>query len=258
MMQKLTRPALTAILLLAMGVGAVVAQEHGSPSAAPSSSASSAEAAQPSEAQAAKPENAGGKTSNEQHGGGANGNVAQILAENTERAAHGASKWGAYFGIGPDATFAISLAVNFAGIVALFYLLFKSKLPQMFRERTAAIQKGIREAEAASSDASRRLSNIEARLDTLDSEVADIRASAEKEASAEEARIRAVSEEDKRKVVEAAETEITAIARNARRELKSYAASLAVELAANHIKVDESTDHALVSEFVEQLGKDGK
>ena len=60
------------------------------------------------------------------------------------------------------------------------------------------------------------------------------------------------------KVVQAAEAEIAAIARNARRELKSYAASLAVDLASRKIRVDEPTDHALVREFVDQLGKDGK
>ena len=75
---------------------------------------------------------------------------------------------------------------------------------------------------------------------------------------AEEARIRQAAEEDKHKVVQAAETEIAAIARNARRELKSYAASLAVDLASRKIRVDEPTDQALVREFVDQLGKDGK
>ena len=61
-----------------------------------------------------------------------------------------------------------------------------------------------------------------------------------------------------RRMVEAAEAEIEAIARNARRELKGYAASLAVDLAARKIQVDDPTDHALVREFVDQLGKDGK
>ena len=54
------------------------------------------------------------------------------------------------------------------------------------------------------------------------------------------------------------ETEVTAIARNARRELKSYAATLAVDLASRKIKVDDTTDQALLREFVGQLGKDGK
>src|SRR5664280_1407497 len=48
------------------------------------------------------------------------------------------------------------------------------------------------------------------------------------------------------------------IARDARRELKTYAATLAVDLASRKIKVDEPTDQALLREFVGQLGKDGK
>jgi len=40
--------------------------------------------------------------------------------------------------------------------------------------------------------------------------------------------------------------------------LKGYAAALAVDLASRKIKVDEPTDKALVREFVDQLGKDGK
>jgi F-type H+-transporting ATPase subunit b len=187
-----------------------------------------------------------------------NAGVGKILAKTTEQAASQSEKWGRKLGIGPNASFAISVGFNFLSIAVLFYFVLRSKLPQAFRERTAAIQKGIREAQAASADASRRLSEIEARLAKLDTEVAEIRASAEREATTEEERIRQAAEEDKRKVVEGAESEITAIARNARRELKSYAATLAVDLAARKIHVDESTDRGLVREFVDQLGKGGK
>jgi len=160
--------------------------------------------------------------------------------------------------IGPEKAYVLSLIINFGILIAFFWVLLKGKIPQMFRERTATIQKGIREAQAASAEASQRLKGIEERLAKLDSEVAEIRASAERDAAAEEARIRQAAEEDKHKVVEAAETEITAIARNARRELKSYAATLAVDLASRKIRVDEPTDKVLVREFVDQLGKDAE
>ena len=114
------------------------------------------------------------------------------------------------------------------------------------------------EAQAASAEASRRLGDIESRLAKLDSEVSQIRAEAEREAATEEERMRAAAEEDKRKVVEAAEAEITAIARSARHELKSFAASLAVDIASRRIKVDDNTDQALVRQFVGHLGKDGE
>ena len=190
--------------------------------------------------------------------GNPNAGVCQILAKETELAASTSEKWGRKLGMGPATSFAIAIAFNFAGIALVVYFLLKSKLPQAFRDRTSSIQKSIKEAQAASADAARRLADIEARLGKLDTEVGEIRTSAEREAAAEEERIRQSAEEDKHKVVEAVETEITAIARNARRELKSYAASLAVDMASRRIRVDEPTDHALVREFADQLGKDGK
>jgi F-type H+-transporting ATPase subunit b len=163
-----------------------------------------------------------------------------------------------HLGMNEHQMYWLSLVVNFALLGLFFYYLFRSKLPQAFRDRTTTIQKSIKDAEAASADAARRLSEIEVRLSKLDHEVEEIRASAEREGAAEEERIRQAAEEDKRKVVQAAESEIDAIARNARRELKGYAASLAVDLATRQIRVDDSTDHALVQDFVDQLGKDGK
>jgi len=137
-------------------------------------------------------------------------------------------------------------------------MLLRSRLPQMFGDRTTAIQKALQEAHDASADASRRLADIETRLSKLDAEVADIRAAAEREAAAEEERIRASAEQDKHKVVEAAESEIAAIARSARHDLKSFVASLAVDIAAHKIKVDDNTDQVLVRQFVDRLGKDGQ
>jgi F-type H+-transporting ATPase subunit b len=150
------------------------------------------------------------------------------------------------------------LLLNFGGIAVLFYVLLKSRLPQMFRSRTGEIQKGIREAQAASADAAQRLSAIEARLAKLDTEIGEIRAKAEQDAAVEEVHIHEAAETDKRRIVDGAEAEIASIARTARRELKSFAASLAVDLAAKRINIDERSDRALIREFVDQLWKDGK
>ena len=86
-----------------------------------------------------------------------------------------------------------------------------------------------------------------------------MREAAEKDAVAEEARIKSAAEEDARKIVESADQEIAAAAKSARRELTAYAANLAVSLAAKQIKVDATTDQALVRGFANQLGpKAGK
>jgi F-type H+-transporting ATPase subunit b len=191
-------------------------------------------------------------------GGSANAGVAHILHETTEESAHSAGKWGDKLGLSKGVSFGISVALNFLGIIVFFWLITKSALPQMFRERTAAIQKGIRDAQAASADASRRLTEIEARLGKLDAEVATIRQAAEREASAEEERVRQAAEHDQQRIIAGAEAEIEAMTRNAQRELKGYAASLAIDLAARGIRVDESTDQQLVRGFVGQLGKGGQ
>jgi F-type H+-transporting ATPase subunit b len=143
-------------------------------------------------------------------------------------------------------------------LALFFWFLLRGRIPALFRNRTDSIQTAIREARAASAEATARLQAVEARLAKLDSEVSGIRAEAEKQAVAEEQRIHAAAEEDKNRVVESAKIEIDAIARNARRELKSYASTLAVDIAAKRIHVDESSDQALVREFVDQLGKDGR
>jgi F-type H+-transporting ATPase subunit b len=53
------------------------------------------------------------------------------------------------------------------------------------------------------------------------------------------------------------EHEIAAAVDQARRELKAYAADLAVTLAAKRIQVDVSTDEELVRSFIDQLGRNG-
>lgn len=168
-------------------------------------------------------------------------------------------KWFAkHLGLDPHGAYFVSLVINFGLLALFFWVLLRSKLPAMFRGRTSSIQTAIREARAASAEATARLKAVEARLAKLDTEVAGIRAEAEKQAVTEEERIRAAAEEDKHRVVESAKMEIDAIARNARRDLKSYASTLAVDIAAKRIHVDENSDQALVRDFVDQLGKDSR
>jgi len=253
--------------------GIVAAQEQGAASSSSSSSSSSSQPQQsfkprPQDQSSAAPQNPPENP---------NAEFGAELAETSKEAAEEAGKkdaklemelkaehspivsWiGRLINIGPERAYVLSLIINFGILIAFFWVLLKGKIPQMFRERTALIRKGIEEARAASADASRRLKDIEERLVKLDAEVAEIRTSAEREASAEEARIGQAGEDDKKKIVQAVETEIAAIARNARRELKGYAAALAVDLASRKIKVDEPTDKRLVRDFVDQLGGNGK
>jgi F-type H+-transporting ATPase subunit b len=156
-------------------------------------------------------------------------------------------------GLSLDNAYWLCVVLNFAIVAGVVLYFSKKNLPGMFRNRTASIQKAMQEARQASEDANRRLGEIEARLSRLDAEIAGMRATAEKDAAAEEARIKAAAEEDARKIVESAEQEIAAAAKLARRELTNYAANLAVSLAAKQIKVDAATDQALVQGFAREL-----
>ena len=160
-------------------------------------------------------------------------------------------------GISAHNAYWLSVILNFLIIAGAIIYFSRLHLPTFFRNRTDGIRKAMDEAKQASEEARRRLSEIESRLAKLGDEITAMRASAEKEAAAEEERLRVSAEADKKKIVEAAEQEIASAAKNARRELTAYAADLAVTLAQKRIHVDAATDQSLVSSFTKTLG-DGK
>ncbi len=162
----------------------------------------------------------------------------------------------AHTGLSTGSAYLLSVLLNFAVIAGIILWAAGKYLPGAFRSRTAAIQKAMQEAQKASEEARRRLAEIESRLMKLDVEIGMMRDAAEKEAAAEEARIQAAAQEDARKIVEAAQQEIAAAAKSARRALTAYAADLAVGLAQKQIHVDAATDQALVRNFAGQLGAD--
>jgi F-type H+-transporting ATPase subunit b len=255
------KKSLIATLLLALvvfGVSFASSQEHGA--ATPSAGSQAQEpSAQHGEAQSQHPENP-------------NRAIGKELAEESREAAGEASgdeearfkesasvKWlSRITGLSLKGAYWLAIVINFLIVAGAIYWVSKSSVPAMFRNRTASIQKGIEEARRASEDANHRLRDVESRLAKLDAEVAQIRTTAEADFAAEEQRIREQAVADGRRVVETAEQEIAAAAKNARRELTVFAADLAVDLAGKKIQVSDTADQALVRRFVSQLGKDGK
>ena len=150
------------------------------------------------------------------------------------------------------------VVINFAVIALLIFFALKSNVPAMLRGRTQEIQRGMEEALQASEDAGRRLREVEARLSRLSVEIEEMQKHADAEAKAEEDRIHASIDEEKSKIIQAAEQEVALAANSARRDLQKYAVELAVAVAEKGIRVDTSTDKALVEEFTEQLGGDAR
>jgi F-type H+-transporting ATPase subunit b len=156
-------------------------------------------------------------------------------------------------GLNLQQSYWLCVLLNFLVIAVVLVWAGRKYLPGMFRDRTAAIQRAMQEAQKASEEARQRLGEIEARLAKLDTEIGAMRDAAEKEGAAEEARIQAAAQEDARKIVASAEQEIAAATKAARRQLTAYAADLAVGLAQKQIHVDAATDQALVRSFAGEL-----
>ena len=172
-------------------------------------------------------------------------------------------------GLSVHGTHLLLVSLNFAIIAVIVFWAVRKFVPGVMRNRSASIERALEEARAASQDANRRLADVENRLRQLDVEIGHMQATAEKEGDAEDVRIKQAAEEDIRKVVAAAEQEIATAAKQARRELTTHTAGLAIALARQQINVDSNTDQVLVRTFAAKLaspashkddngGKDGR
>jgi F-type H+-transporting ATPase subunit b len=129
-------------------------------------------------------------------------------------------------------------------------------LPKFIRDRNASIQKHLVDARTATEEAKSRLSSVEDRLSKLDGEIAAMRAHAEQDAVKEEQRIKASVEDEKKKILAAAEQEIAAATLHAQKLLQQHAAELAIEQAARKLVVSAETDRLLVQSFAQRLTGD--
>jgi F-type H+-transporting ATPase subunit b len=168
-------------------------------------------------------------------------------------------KVGKMFGMDAEQAATSFEIFNFAILAILVIWLLVKTLPKTFRNRSGVIQKQLVDARTATEEAAMRLSGVEARLSKLDEQIAAMRAQAEKDSAADEKRIKASVEEEKQKIVTAAEQEIASATTHARRQLQQYAAELAIDQAAQKLVVSAETDRLLVQAFASRLaGEDPK
>jgi F-type H+-transporting ATPase subunit b len=162
-------------------------------------------------------------------------------------------KLGAMIGLNAEQAATAFTVANFVVLAVLVGWFLLKTLPKTFRDRTSAIQKDLVDARTATEEASARLNSVEDRLSKLDEQIAAMRAQAEKDSALDEQRIKASVEEDKRKVLAAAEQEIVAATAMAQRQLQQYAAELAIDQAARKLVVTAETDRLLVQDFARRL-----
>jgi len=144
---------------------------------------------------------------------------------------------------------------NFAILaVGLGYMANKF-LPPFFHSRTAEIQQGITEAQQIKRDAETRAAQVEARMQKLGEEIDQFRAQSREEMRQEGERIQQETVKQLRHLEQLAQQEIEAASKTARRELKSYAAQLALDLAEQRVRarLNTGTETALVDGFIHDL-----
>jgi F-type H+-transporting ATPase subunit b len=124
-----------------------------------------------------------------------------------------------------------------------------------FDQRSLQIRKNMWDAEEVRKAAEQRAAEVDARLANLEADIAALRAESQKEAAAEQERIRQQTGTDMARIRAQAEQEIRAAGKAARMELKLYSAELAIGLAEQKLRarVHPDTQESLVRGFVRDL-----
>lgn len=148
---------------------------------------------------------------------------------------------------------------NFVILAAGAGYLLGKHLPAFFKSRSADIQKDITEAQAAKQAAEKRAAEMDARLSTLGADIEKFRAQSKIEMEQEGTRIRQETAHQIEKLQKQAEQEIESAGNLATRELREYAAKLALDLAEQRIRtrLDAGTEAGLVDDFTKDLQQQG-
>lgn len=145
--------------------------------------------------------------------------------------------------------------INFAIVAGVLVWVFLKLTPPFFRRNAEIISSAISKASAAKSEGDRQLREAQEKLAHLEQEIAELRATAQREGAAEVERIRKLLQTETERIAAAAKAEIQATERSARLELKAIAANLAVDGAESLLvkQLTPGAQESLVSAFVKSL-----
>jgi len=145
--------------------------------------------------------------------------------------------------------------INFS--ILVFVLVFFARKPfsEFFKNRTAMIEKSLRDASEAKEIAQKTLNEVRERLKNTDSEIAQILEAARKSGEKEKEAIIAEGEQLKEKIIEQAKANIEFELQKAKDTIKSDAALMALELAEKQIKeqLGQKEQEALIDDYLKRL-----
>jgi len=143
--------------------------------------------------------------------------------------------------------------INFGIVVVAIGIPLFRILPKAMRKRTARLNFDLEVAKAKTDDATARLKAVEDKMAGLDAEIAELRKQMEADMVTDEARSKALVEEETARIVAAAEQEIVVAGAQARRGLKQFAGDLAIDRALSRLTLNAETDRALFAEFANDV-----
>ncbi len=145
--------------------------------------------------------------------------------------------------------------INFS--ILIFVLVFFARKPfsEFFKNRTALIEKSLKEASEAKEIAQKTLNEVRERLKNTDGEIEQIIEAARKSGEKEKELIIAEGERLKEKIIEQAKANIDFELQKAKETIKSDAALMALELAEKKIKeqLGHKEQEALIGDYIKRL-----
>jgi F0F1-type ATP synthase membrane subunit b/b' len=144
---------------------------------------------------------------------------------------------------------------NFAVLVGGLVYLLRSPLAQHLANRSQQIRGGLEAARETTATATAQLAEIDRLLESLPAELEALRARAVEEIAAEERRIQAKAEAERKRLVDDVQRDVDVRVRVARKALAEHAADLAVGLAADRVRqtITDADQARLIDRYATQV-----
>jgi len=145
--------------------------------------------------------------------------------------------------------------INFAILIGVLFKFGRKPMAEFFQNRTAMIEKSLKEASEAKDLAQKTLNEVQARLKNTDKEIEKILDAARKSGESEKEAIIAEGEHLKEKILEQAKSNIDFELQKAKDAIKSDAALMALEIAESQIKekLGQKEQEALIDDYIKRL-----
>jgi len=160
-----------------------------------------------------------------------------------------------HLGLSTETTAQIFEDLNSAIMIgAILWFVFRF-VPKIYRRRSEILQKQLFDARSATAEAKERLDVVEERLSKLGVEIEALREQTMRESAADEKHILEAIETEKQRIMASVEQEVAAAGAAAKRDLKKYAANLAVDRALSEIRLTTDDDRELIRSFGKTFNK---